>query len=934
MHVVPSQPPSSPSCSQQDPTIPCQPGVEIETAGSSFNCDMVGSAVQFRSSINQEDLSSYVVGGQLEETPNVSQVSQHSQSVQVVPRDSQEGVVPCQLGVEIQTAGSSLNCDMVGSAAQFCPSINQEGLPSYVVVGQHEETTNVTKVSQHSQTAQVAPQDSQEGVGPSHVASDQQEEMSGGHNEVSQEGIVPSYVAVSPMDVLSDVAGSHQASIVNGEQCLNVDAEVFVVRDLTRLNLGRQGISLRDDECQVQQVQAGGVGVQDTFAVTLWNADKVSGIKPVQDQSRSVRFDSDLPFQGVEEIPDMLGIAPKQIQKVGKLLDMKVILPKGVFTDKVLPTPRHQLVTNSVFTADYFVALHNIVAAPGYRRDGTPYPANTPNHIGARVSLPHTKLNVVRWRHHLFGYEHVELVQYLEYGFPLGLDESFKLDCQTRNHGSAYMWYDWVDKFMAGEVKECGVTGPFQLSPWWNVTVSPLMTAHKKPLARRTVFDATFGEGSLNNATPGDKYLGQPIQFTYPKIEDYRVMVLKAGKGSFMWKRDLSRFFLQLPMDPVEYDKVGIVWRGLFFFFVGLAFGLRHSGLNGQRVTDAVSWVLRQLGQETEEGRQYQVCNYVDDLGGVESTEQRALSAYDTLGWLLDDLGLQESKKKAVPPTKRITYLGVQFDSEKMEMSVPPEKIAEVKSEIVRWIRKTTISKRELQSMLGKLFWVSKVIKYSRPFMGRLLEQLRSISKLHDGKKVKFTEEAKRDIRWWAAYLEHFNGVTMITNEEPIPLSYEQLLDSPDQICAGDATPTGGGAWHSSQYWCGSLPPWLLDPRIPIHLKEFWVIIVSAKVWGETWSGRTVTIFCDNDAVCDTVVHRKPRDPALLSLLREFLHLVVTWKFFPIVRKIGTKENEIADFISRRFDEVAAREVFAKFDLHNMTRVKPKTTFFNLSAEW
>ena len=124
------------------------------------------------------------------------------------------------------------------------------------------------------------------------------------------------------------------------------------------------------------------------------------------------------------------------------------------------------------------------------------------------------------------------------------------------------------------------------------------------------------------------------------------------------------------------------------------------------------------------------------------------------------------------------------------------------------------------------------------------------------------------------------------------------------------------------------------DPLIPIHIKEMWVVLVSAKVWGESWTGRTMTIFCDNDAVCETLVHRKPRDTALLSLLREFLHLVVSWKFFPIIRKINTKKNEIAAHLSRRYDSIAAAKVFSKFNLFDMLQVEPKTTFFNLSLNW
>ena len=108
------------------------------------------------------------------------------------------------------------------------------------------------------------------------------------------------------------------------------------------------------------------------------------------------------------------------------------------------------------------------------------------------------------------------------------------------------------------------------------------MTAHKKVKSRRT-------EKSLNNSTPSETYLGLPFKYTFPKIEDYKTMILKSGQFAWMWKRDLSRFYLQLPLDPVEYSRVGLIWRGLFFFFLGLAFSMRHLGLQGQKVTHAVA---------------------------------------------------------------------------------------------------------------------------------------------------------------------------------------------------------------------------------------------------------------------------------------------------------------------------------------------------------
>ena len=260
-----------------------------------------------------------------------------------------------------------------------------------------------------------------------------------------------------------------------------------------------------------------------------------------------------------------------------------------------------------------------------------------------------------------------------------------------------------------------------------------------------------------------------------------------------------------------------------------------------------------------------------------------------------------------------------------MEMRVPPSKLQEVKSEILLWLRRTVISKKELQSLLGKLFWVGRVVKHSRVFLGRMLDQLRSMAGQPDNKKVKLLPETKKDIRWWANFLDHYNGIEMITNEDPIQLSYQQLLESPHEICAGDATPTGARAWHGYEYWCGPLPEHLQDPQIPIHIKEFWTLIVSTKIWGDTWTGRAVVIYCDNDAVCEVIWKKKPKDQMMLSLLREFLFIVVSKKFFPVIRKISSKDNQLADHISRRFDESSAQEQFSLSGLEGMARVMPKT---------
>ena len=697
---------------------------------------------------------------------------------------------------------------------------------------------------------------------------------------------------------------------------------------LTR-DQSRSVVDIMRDHTEVETVLHGGVGTK-TVVPQVW---QLGQLQPIQLANCAESADP-LPFASCD-IPTEFSVPAKPVAKTSHLKEFKINYYGKSFTDRILPPPAQTLVAHPRFTPTYYVALHNLAACAGRDGNGFGYPANTPNYRGARIPLAHTGLKISNWRRLLTGYgEDNELLQFMEFGFPLGLVDTPVLSACERNHGSSYQYFPHIDKFIAAEITRGGLTGPFTHPPWSNLMLSPMMTAPKKPNSRRPVFDATFGDHSLNNATPSDHYLGTPTVYTYPKIDDFKRIILSCGRNCFMWKRDLHRFYLQIPLDPVDYQHVGCIWRGIFFIFVMLMFGLRHSGLQGQRLTDALSWIHRQLGLDSTLAAKYNCINYCDDLGGAESSKSRADESFQKLVELLEELGLQEAKDKASSPSTEMTYLGVLFNSNTMTMSVPPEKLAELKAEIERWYRKTTTAKKPLQSLLGKLFWVSRVVQHSRTFMGRLLAQLRELSGKPDCMKVKLSDDCRKDLLWWRNFLQIYNGVTMIENDSAIPLSLSQLLDKPHTICVGDATLTGGGAWHGSCYWSRQFPLKLRDPKIPVHIKEFLVVIVSVKLWGEGWAGKVIQIFCDNDPVCDVVDGERPSDPAMLSLLREFKYLVCRYKFYPIMRKINTKDNLVADHISRRHEHSAALVLFNTHGLGNMTLVEAPDRLFDMTAPW
>ena len=396
---------------------------------------------------------------------------------------------------------------------------------------------------------------------------------------------------------------------------------------------------------------------------------------------------SELPFIGQNSVQDFIDCNP-DICKTENLKQTDCQVTESLcFKDRLLPETSYIFEEHKVFPMSHFVNLHHAVKSHGVH-----------NYKGARIPLAHNNIIVGNFRSYLtkYRYPHLHILQFVEFGFPLGLWSDAFLKPSDKNHSSAYSYHSHVDKFVETELVKLGVTGPFESSPFENVHLSPMMTAPKIPCSRRTVFDASFGLFSLNMNTPEKAYHDQEYEFQFPTIDNFADIIAQLGPGCFMWKRDLSRFFLQLKVDSFEYDKLGFVWRSKLYLFVSFVWGCRHAGYAGQWLTTAVAFIVAQIGLELT-GILYLILNYSDDFAGAESCKDRAQSSFATLGDLLTDIGLSESKAKACAPATTMTYLGVSFDTVDMCIRVDSEKLVEIKSELLKWSRKTVAKKFELQ---------------------------------------------------------------------------------------------------------------------------------------------------------------------------------------------------------------------------------------------
>ena len=75
------------------------------------------------------------------------------------------------------------------------------------------------------------------------------------------------------------------------------------------------------------------------------------------------------------------------------------------------------------------------------------------------------------------------------------------------------------------------------------------------------------------------------------------------------------------------------------------------------------------------------------------------------------NIGFGVQPTKVIGPTQELEYLGITVDSTKMEFKMSQEHIYEIISLLHQWIKWKTCSKRQLLSLLGKLIFVSRVVR-------------------------------------------------------------------------------------------------------------------------------------------------------------------------------------------------------------------------------
>ena len=149
-----------------------------------------------------------------------------------------------------------------------------------------------------------------------------------------------------------------------------------------------------------------------------------------------------------------------------------------------------------------------------------------------------------------------------------------------------------------------------------------------------------------------------------------------------------------------------------------LPFWLRSAPKIFLAISDVLAWILQARGVTRQ-------LHYLDDflLLGPLNSQACALALQQTLQ-VCQELGVPVAVHKTEGPSSQLTFFGIQLDSVRVELSLPPTKLARITAVIGEWTAQKAATKLQLQSLIGTLSHAATVVTPGCTFMRRMIDTM------------------------------------------------------------------------------------------------------------------------------------------------------------------------------------------------------------------
>ena len=242
---------------------------------------------------------------------------------------------------------------------------------------------------------------------------------------------------------------------------------------------------------------------------------------------------------------------------------------------------------------------------------------------------------------------------------------------------------------------------------------------------------------------------------------------------------------------------------------------------------------------------------------------------------------------KTVSPTTTMEFLGIELDTIKMELRISDVRLCEIMTELQCWKHRTVCKKCELLSIIGKLIFISRVVRAGRTFVRRMIDLAKTVKHLHY--RVKLNAVMKADIEWWITYLPTWNGVSFMYDMN--------WSNSYDLQLWTDASDIAIGGYFNGSWFMQTLTA--SARSFPIAWRELLAVVVALSTWGHRLQGKRVRFYIDNSAIVQVINKGCSRNSDLMTLVRWLFFIAAGHGFEFHAEYLPSTDNAIADALSR-----------------------------------
>lgn len=364
------------------------------------------------------------------------------------------------------------------------------------------------------------------------------------------------------------------------------------------------------------------------------------------------------------------------------------------------------------------------------------------------------------------------------------------------------------------------------------------------------------------------------------KMEGWNDVKQAISPNCWFARIDLRDAFLSIPLHERSQPFLAFQWKQTTFCWTRLPFGLKTSPRVFTKLMKPVVACLRREG--------IMVVVYLDDFLLIADSISAATAHVARSIDLLQRLGYTVNfDKSALVPSQRVTFLGYNIDSTSMLLSVPDVKRDQIKEELLSLSSRTTITRRTLSRMLGKLNAITTIVRSLRYHCAPLATWLSHTTRAnHDlDAQLHVSNDTRQDFLWW---FNHLDTIAIGPVHYPI-VSMEITTDS---------SLVGWGAWTENEATGGTWGP--SDSHLHINALELKAILLAVQHFAANCSNTTIAIRTDNTNAMHCINNfGSIRSPVLNSLTRTLWAWAFTRNLYITATYIPGILNDMADTLSR-----------------------------------